>query len=486
MRPTNTRRLTTMVVVLALVCSMCGCGRHEEPAATELRDQTIEARDAAKAAMEADDLPAAQRAAAEAERHVAVLREQVAREGRDTQIHVVSVEAGMDPDTHEVKSSVVKTEDTTSGSALAEAEEAALDAKAYAELTEERRDLDRQINGLKLRAYRSVRGVALKGTLKAMAFAARQADRVGVDKLPEAVQRRAHAAAEFVRRYAGDKVVDAPGEVDWAATADRLDAMAEAMPPRATMGVATSLMVGGQFSFALGELETLDPATIIEPDDVVAYHTLRGVVLRMNGYPRLAHEEFNTVGVDSEAFTEDYGPKMQAGIHMLLFASHIQNGELIRADRELARATRAWPNNPMTVFLTGEKLTAEGEYEKAATSLEEYAAKVGNERLAKRIAEHARKMRDEKGEPNPLLTDPKFLLEMTRHFLAEAAADSPAAAKAQQMLDSATDFGRGLLEKLPGVGPADDDTKPADESPANDADTPDGAPAQTPADAPKS
>jgi len=383
------KQLTTWLTLIAVVAvTVTGCGK-DEPTAEQLHQDTLAATSAAKSAMESNDPRAAHRAAAQATDAANKLRASV-----DVQPISTTTSEPLPAEEAATGESIER------ATLLAEAEEAALDAKMYAELTTERRDLDKQLGGLKAKTYRGVRGVAVKGTLKSLAFAARQADKVGLEKLPEPVQKQATAALDFVRRHAGETVADTPGKVadkvDWGATADKLDAMAEHQPATASMTTATSLMLAGQFSLALIELETVDPDAIEDPDEQRRYRTLRGFAYRMNGYPRLAHEDFRTVSDeerDGEKAVSKYGPQMQAGMHMLLFTSHIQNGELIRADRELARATRAWPNNPMTVFLTGEKLTAAGDYERAATSLEAWAEKVGDERIAARVAEHARLMK---------------------------------------------------------------------------------------------
>jgi hypothetical protein len=111
-----------------------------------------------------------------------------------------------------------------------------------------------------------------------------------------------------------------------------------------------------------------------------------------------------------------------------------------------------WPNNPVSVFLTGERLAANGERVKAADSLEQRARDSEDAWFAERVAERARELRGSEGEGQTLLHDKRFMTEVALRYLWIAAEKSPAAAKVKQTVDNAQVFGSRVLEHIPGVG----------------------------------
>jgi hypothetical protein len=102
------------------------------------------------------------------------------------------------------------------------------------------------------------------------------------------------------------------------------------------------------------------------------------------------------------------------------------------------------------VFLTGERLAADGEYAKAADSMELAAKGTEGDWLAERIAKRARDVRDHPGESPSLVYDTDFQREVVFHYLAEAAKKSPAAAKANAAVLGAEKIGQMVLRHLPG------------------------------------
>jgi len=104
---------------------------------------------------------------------------------------------------------------------------------------------------------------------------------------------------------------------------------------------------------------------------------------------------------------------------------------------------RAWPDNPVCVFLTGERLAADGRYEKAAESLEKQAAGTQYEWLARRLTARARQVRDNKGEAAPLFTDTGFLCDVMIHCVGEKAQQ-----KAPRQLKGAIAAARSLTQRV--------------------------------------
>ena len=123
-----------------------------------------------------------------------------------------------------------------------------------------------------------------------------------------------------------------------------------------------------------------------------------------------------------------------------------------QADLELARAVQIWPNNPVAVYLTGERLAADGLYEKAADCLERACRDTKQQRLAERIARRAREVRDRGESAEPLLTDFGFLCDVAVGYVADAAKESEAARRLDESIATATQFGKRLLLHVPGIG----------------------------------
>jgi thioredoxin-like negative regulator of GroEL len=165
----------------------------------------------------------------------------------------------------------------------------------------------------------------------------------------------------------------------------------------------------------------------------------------MNGLPHLAADELNTV-TDSHARV--FGPELLAGEHLLIMAYHLEQKEYARADEHVSRSLKAWPNNPVAVYLTGEQQLATGKFEEAANSFEKTAEGTDGEWFAERMAERAREVRDSKGAPEPLFRDPAFVRSLVLHYIWEAAKTSPPAAALKATVTRAKAFGAKLLDKL--------------------------------------
>ena len=138
---------------------------------------------------------------------------------------------------------------------------------------------------------------------------------------------------------------------------------------------------------------------------------------------------------------------------MLLAGVYLRANEFDGADREVALAIKAWPGNSLSVFLTGEVMMMNGDYEKAAVSLENAAAGTDREWLAAMVAARAREIRDRKEETPRLFTDKAFLREVLLRFILEEAKKSEAARKLNSMIEAAGGLGERVIRGLrPGDG----------------------------------
>ena len=420
--------LLTMSLVL-----LTGCSReapdHDPPEATtasQWRDRAIAARTAARLAMSRGNAKAARGAADEAGDAVDKLQSMLG-----------------DPPTHAERL------------LLDQASAAAREAREDAETAAEKDRLAAMKRSLTARAYGAARKVALVAVFRSMAVAAEQAARLGLDKLPPPVQDTAQDAADLVMRVTGPKFLP-DATPDWAGIASDLNGYTSQPPVQLSLFAAVALLLSGQDSFALYEVERINPGQLKTDHEQAGFLVLRGILYRLQGLDRLATADFEIlVGDDEDGLADSLGPELEAGVHLLLAAFYADGGKYRQADQAIAHAIRLWPNNPASVFLTGERLAASGERIKAAESLEAWAADTQHEWLARHVAQRARELRDGTGEVKPLIHDPAFLRRLILHYLGQSARQSEIAAKLQGAVDSARRFGANMLRHLPIAG-ADD------------------------------
>lgn len=418
------------LLVLLLVVSLAGCTFETAPQPLpELRDEALSARDEAQAARDQHDGERAFEAADRAKTaHVAATK---------------LLETISEPSEADRK-------------LVAETQAAASQAQQLARRAEEAERLDDLTTGLRGKAYYAARGVALQVVFKGLSLAARQAHQRGIEQLPKQVQDSAHLAA----RLAGEFTERSPqpdGNPDWASIADDLDAFS-ADPPQ-ELGVLAALggFVLQQPRLAVLEIERVDPSKIKSEQHAKGYRLLRALILAQQDMPLSAIEILQTDNLTGHALSEQETTAHLGAVHLLIAYVHLKQGDYRAADLELVRSIRAWPDNPATIFLTGEQLAASGEYEQAADSLEKFAAGTEHEWLAAKIAARARELRDERGAAQPLLTDTTFVSEFVLHSVVETAKQSEAAAKAQSSIETARQFGQRMLKQIPSWGESTDD-----------------------------
>jgi hypothetical protein len=329
----------------------------------------------------------------------------------------------------------------------AEIHRAARDAGRLARLATEEQKLQDKTSGLKAKAYRTGRKAALAGAFQAMALAADQEAKGG--QVPKGVHESAVAGADLAEHFAGRKPA-ADGATDWAGVASDLRGLATSTPPEMSTFFALALVVSRQDGLALVEIESVDPKTLKDPAHLVSHLLLRGIILRLNGLPETAGDSFRAAGATpTPEEAKAFGQELQAGIHLAVAATEIMDKNYEAADIEVVRAMKAWPNNPVAVFVTGERLGAMGEREAAAKSLEASLAGNDAEWIARRIASRARELRDGSGPAEPLLFDGAILRDVALWHVWQAAKTSPPARKLQKLVDS----GRAFASKwTPGSG----------------------------------
>jgi hypothetical protein len=219
--------------------------------------------------------------------------------------------------------------------------------------------------------------------------------------------------------------------------------------------LALTAALAGRSDFALVEFEGVDAAGLSSTNAIRLYHSGRALLYALQGWNRLALRE-------GEAFCQRAeisegalsGKQFLALLHSLLAFDALKKREFDRMDAEIAKGLGAWPDNPLLVYLTGEKLAANGEWEEAAVSLEIQAAGSKDEWAAKLLAQRARDLRDGKGSAKALVLDGRLITDFAVHYAANAARNSTAGRKLGEAIDGARSLGRDLWQKAASAGGA--------------------------------
>ena len=440
------QRPVLLLSVAAVVAALSGCPKSTPKYATlaDARAAVLEARDEAKAARDAKDATKALAAAARA---------------KDALAQAEALQ-GPPPTT---------TTTERAPDALADVRKAAREARDLGQETDERVRLAAQLSGLKASLYRGVRGVAVTGLFKGLGLAAQQADARGLAALPAPVQSNALVAAHWAEQSLGRRPL-ADGTPDWKGISADMDTFAGAPPADLGLTLAVGFCLIGKSGLALIEAEAIDPSTERDPLKRLPLHLVRGFARNSNGYRRLAILEVEEgmaaanvpTGADAPivAGVPVTGAEVVGGMHLLLGAFYLHEKDLAAADREAALALQAWPENPVGEFITGERLLASGEREKAAACVESAAKGQGKdaEWLAADLAARARAIRDgEASADDGLLGNPTFLAKVGLVALWRAAERSPEAARAKAQVQRAQTAASDLLARVPGLGSGEGD-----------------------------
>ncbi len=403
---------------LALVLGAVGCGKDLEP-----REAALQAKQEAQAACEAKKPKVARKAA---NRAVAA---------RD------KVEKGLSaaPDSQELQD------------LAKEVRAAAGEAVRYAELAEEEQALADKIGSLKARGYRLARKAALKLAFAVMSLAV---DKAGADGYAALSENQKSAVDRAMKMTGNPKLAD--GSPDWKAASAKLAAFGDAPPAEVNLMLALGYLLMSQDDLALVEAAMVNPDDAADPRERLGCQVLRGLACHLNGMPRLAMREFEAAGEGGPAS----GPEFSAGICLLRATLYVSDKDFRAADLEIVKATKIWPNNPVTVILTGEVMVGEGKYEKAAVTLEDFLRDKGVDPdpwLIQHVEKRAREIRDKKGEAEPLVFSSRFLCEVALYYIGQAAKTSEPAQKLKSYIDSAKGFGAECLKHVPGLGEAKTD-----------------------------
>lgn len=311
------------------------------------------------------------------------------------------------------------------------------EALRQAKLAAEDKEILDRTTGLKAKAYLATRDVALGAALKGLALAADERAKGGE---PAAALKEASDLGRVLAEGLAERKPLADGGPDWPGVAADLRTMADGKRTSMSLFLAFACLVTARDGLGLIEIQGVDPAGL-KGDQVFSYHLMRGLLLRLNGLPESAGESFTALSAaGAPEMAAAWGTEIQGSLHLVMAVLAIQDDDWKKADLEVARSLKVWPNNPAAVYLTGEILAKNGEKEKAAASLEASMAGTKQEWLAQKIAERTRQVRDSAGPAEPLIHDPAFLRALLLRQLWEAAKTSPKARPLQALVDAAAPF----------------------------------------------
>lgn len=417
------------LLFLTVLCFLTGCGQSHE----EARRQAVEAEKSAQAAVGRGDTKAALRAAGDARKAVQRIEALVKKNPGQKELH----------------------------ESLGQAQTAERSARNIAELADEQRQRREKLGSLKVRAYQKSRSFVLLTLLPQMARAADHAGERDVTEM-SAVERHMAEQALSISRLLGVRSAVAGDRPDWAGTAADFRRWSTNPPVEFRGFLACSWWVMGQGDFALAEFESVNVAQLPDTNAVQFYHVGRALLYATRGWDHLAADEIAAVARQSKSLEGPVdGPAVAGCFHALLAYQALEQRDFVKMDAEIAQCLRVWPDNPLTVYLTGEKLAANGEWEKAAESLEKSAAGTGNEWTAQKVAERARELRDGKGSRKAFVLDARFLLQAAAQHAIKQAGETAASRKTRELLEQVRTFGQELRQKLPLPGaPTKGEAKP--------------------------
>lgn len=335
---------------------------------------------------------------------------------------------------------------------LEETKTAAGSARNYAQLAWEENECRKRLSGLKIKVYQGARDTVCGYALRSLAPAAEQAVAAETNSLP-AVQRQLALLAWNVAVLVGERHPLSNGTPDWAGAAADLRAWGTNPPPKLGLFLAGTFALNGFTDFALSEIESADLPRLTITNTRCWYHLERGALYALNGWDRTAARELEQAMQLSPNGWNGLGTTQAVAVFHFWLADHaIQRKHFLQAEQEIAQAGRAWPDNPLTPFLDGERLMVSGDWTRAAEVLEARAAASKDEWLARHLIQRAHEIRERKGNITPLFSDPGFVLGIVVHAAGESAQDSVALKKVQDFIDGAKAFGQRLVDNLPGGG----------------------------------
>ena len=411
------KRLIAPLIALALVGGCSSSSERPPKSAAEAKDLAVTSRDAVKAARETKDFKAARQAVARAQ------------QASDFAKGILA------------KPPVSPDDNARCSDALA----AAAEAERLGDLAGEEELLAGKVAAMNAASYRNMRDVAVQLSFMSLVRAARQAKTRSLETPPRAPKLSATVAAD-VASYCGRANLPS-GATDWDGVAADMETMGSDQPPVVRLIFTLGFMVGAKDVLALYEIESIDPQLIRTSGERSLYHLLRSALLSRIGLTKLSVEEAERSAAALDEDPAASGREWRGAARAILACACLSQRDLARSDAEIARATQIWPENPLMVVLPGERLAAEGQYERAAALLEAAASATKAEWLAKKLSARAKELREKKGAAPPLFADSDFLCDVLSSCIA-ANASAPAPKQLSRLVAGARWLAQKIAENM--------------------------------------
>ncbi|WP_395750706.1 hypothetical protein [Prosthecobacter sp.] len=413
------------LIALITATAIAACHKEPEKTATQLRAEIHAAAKAAEDSVKTLDKAAAEGAAKSATVALDLLRKMHAHPAQNP-------------------------ENIVDDALLVECETEARKVGQWAALTQEKVARSEKLAGWKAKAYYGVESASLKISFHGLALAADQAAAGNLKHLPQRVQDGAGEAAKFIESYVGPQRL-ASGELDWTSIGRELRKFAESPPLELRLLLVFVMAIQMDFDLAFYEIEAIPETLSDTPEKKVWYHLLRGVAYMTQGYGQLAMGELELTDKLSTEQKLNLDPSEKCCLHLLVACYFLREKRWADADRSLVAANRAWPDNPLTIYLTGERQIATHEYAAAEESFAKAMKGSGYEWLAEKVQERAKRLRDNPASLEPVVFDFKFITEVVSKGLENEAEKSESLRKLKAQMETAKTFVRDLKQKLPDV-----------------------------------
>ena len=268
--------------------------------------------------------------------------------------------------------------------------------------------------------------------------------------LPQSVQDGAKSAAEFIESYSGPQRL-ASGDLDWKSISRELKTFAESPPTDLRLLMAFLMLVGMDFDSAFYEIEAIPVAQLKTLEERAFHLLIRGGSYLGQGYGQLAIAEFELADSLSDNPDLKLDPARKCGLHLFMSLYFLREKRWSDADRSLASANRAWPDNPVVVYLTGERQIASNDYAAADESFAKALRGTDYEWLAERISARVKRLRDNPASLEPVLFDYHLMADLTWSFIKNKSKESATLKALQGRIDAAQSFIQQLKIKIPDV-----------------------------------
>ena len=304
---------------------------------------------------------------------------------------------------------------------------------------------------LSAKAYRGARKLAMAGLFVGMALAADQMVAAGTNSTPEELESTAESALSLVENLTGpQRTTD--GDPDWKSVAKecrRLSDEKRVALSTHNLVLACGYLADAKPGLALVEVEMIEPSDENSETDLLAYHTVRGLIYYFNDMRFLALEEIEKASQLKGNLEESSEWK---GLYPFVLAwLYLEQSDFDRCEAALDELAAVVPENTTDDYIRAEIRVGRNEIKEAAEDMRALAATKNDipyyqEFLITR-ADELEAGRNTK----PLALDKSLVRRLVLQHVREEAKESPFFKKIVSWMDSASEMIKELQSKLPDI-----------------------------------